>query len=336
MASAACVLREEVKSTAPCVENRSFGCYAQLSRTMWVKDGCRGAFLCDGVRTGICGYVGWKRHTNCSCAREPLVRNAINAAWRRSSQGGSESLSKAMAAPFGVLAMASDEASAMEHLRQSGAVAVATRPSAMTAAMASSKGYRLCEHDRLSWMRGGPAQLVNACRHARTDKFTTHHYEHLYHAVLAPIALSACSAVGSSGASDAVAPWVAPGAAGSRLSDLTIRLLEIGLGCGMPLGPGGGVSVFRRLLGVFRLELHVLEYAGECARQWAAENGACVASMGACVDPRDNSSLRGVTVHVGDQNSTRDLDAMFAAAGALPFDVIVDDGSHVPVRDQRL
>ena len=216
----------------------------------------------------------------------------------------------------------------MEHLRQSGAVAVATRPSAMTAAMASSKGYRLCEHDRLSWMRGGPAQLVNACRHARTDKFTTHHYEHLYHAVLAPIALSACSAVGSSGASDAVAPWVAPGAAGSRLSDLTIRLLEIGLGCGMPLGPGGGVSVFRRLLGVFRLELHVLEYAGECARQWAAENGACVASMGACVDPRDNSSLRGVTVHVGDQNSTRDLDAMFAAAGALPFDVIVDDGSH--------
>ena len=210
------------------------------------------------------------------------------------------------------------------------------------------KSRDTCELQRLplqlSWVFGGPRELVatvkGTAKHAQTDKFHPHHYEHLYHAVLAPLALqAACGRLPTNPARPAN----------------TIRILEIGLGCGMPSGPGGGVRAYRNLLEAppaVRLELHVMEFGGHCAKQWAASNGACFAG-GPNFPSADTSCARAsgggvswsaggasgggassgvingsVTVHVGDQNRTGDLDAVYAAAGAEPFDLIVDDGSH--------
>ena len=210
-----------------------------------------------------------------------------------------------------------------------------------------------------SWIFGGARELVaiakGTSKHAQTDKFHPHHYEHLYHAVLAPLALqAACGRLPTNPARPAN----------------TIRILEIGLGCGMPSGPGGGVRAYRNLLEVppaIRLELHVMEFGGNCAKQWvasnSASNGACFAggpnfpsvdmpcarasssggsrSAGGTNSGGESGALASgalasgrvvtngsVTVHVGDQNRTSDLDYIYAAAGAEPFDLIVDDGSH--------
>ena len=34
-------------------------------------------------------------------------------------------------------------------------------------------------------------------------------------------------------------------------------------------------------------------------------------------------------LHTGDQNSTLDLDRVLAESGGRPFDLIIDDGSHI-------
>lgn len=54
---------------------------------MWVSKGCRGTFLCNGARSGICGFKKYfpqlsdTQHTNCSCASDSAKRDAINTRW---------------------------------------------------------------------------------------------------------------------------------------------------------------------------------------------------------------------------------------------------------------
>lgn len=102
-----------------------------------------------------------------------------------------------------------------------------------------------------------------------------------------------------------------------------IRMLEIGLGCapggGMINGkPGGSAFAWRHLFNlipnnIVKLELHVFEFDENCAKKWAEENVPTIANG----------------VHVGDASSEEDLERAFVESGGLPFDVIIDDGSHI-------
>ena len=93
-------------------------------------------------------------------------------------------------------------------------------------------------------------------------------------------------------------------------------MLEIGLGCGMQSGVGGGVKLFNHIFSHPRnailFEMHSLEFSSRCAREWVAANPGWM------------------QLHMGDQNSPEDLERVFRDAGGLPFDLIVDDGSHIP------
>ncbi len=85
------------------------------------------------------------------------------------------------------------------------------------------------------------------------------------------------------------------------------RIFEIGLGCFMPHGPGGSANVWRS---IFKFgDIHVFEYQRECGRQWEQEN--------------PNVAV----LHYGDQSNPADL--LAAVSNSLPFDLIVDDGSHM-------
>jgi hypothetical protein len=101
-----------------------------------------------------------------------------------------------------------------------------------------------------------------------------------------------------------------------------IRMLEIGLGCaptgGMIRGqPGGSALAWRHLFGnqTDDFELHIMEFDGSCAEKWA-------------------ESHEGIAiVHVGDASSEVDLkrvvDAASSDGDATPFDIIIDDASHI-------
>ena len=155
-----------------------------------------------------------------------------------------------------------------------------------------------------NWVAGGPQLFKDQMRKGSkglTDKVGLHRYHHMYHRYLAPIARRACPEHGGSGPAR------------------RIRFLEIGLGCshngGMLKGqPGGSAfawnALFPRSLG-FELDLHVLEFDAECARSWGDAHPELA------------------TLHHGDQNATSDLDRVFKDSGGEPFDVIVDDGSHI-------
>jgi hypothetical protein len=101
-----------------------------------------------------------------------------------------------------------------------------------------------------------------------------------------------------------------------------IRLLEIGLGCaptgGMIRGqPGGSALAWRHLFGnqTDDFELHIMEFDGPCAEKWAASH-------------KDIA-----IVHVGDASSEVDLKRVVDAASpdgdSTPFDIIIDDASHI-------
>ena len=52
----------------PCTLGKSYGCVGSAgSVTMWVSDGCRGFFVCDGIKIGMCGMKE-RPASNCSCA----------------------------------------------------------------------------------------------------------------------------------------------------------------------------------------------------------------------------------------------------------------------------
>ena len=57
-----------------------------------------------------------------------------------------------------------------------------------------------------------------------------------------------------------------------------------------------------------------MEFDKPCAKKWAAKNIP------------QNEFWR---IHTGDQNSTKDLDRVLRESGGQPFDLIIDDGSHM-------
>jgi len=96
-------------------------------------------------------------------------------------------------------------------------------------------------------------------------------------------------------------------------------MLEIGLGCSPGGGminstPGGSTLAWKHLFSssTIELDLHVMEYDAECATKWEKEN------------PRIATK-----VHSGDASSTKDLDRVYRDSGGLPFDIIIDDASHL-------
>ena len=47
--------------------------------SIWASGGCRGAFACNGQRTGLCGTKGSTRRVLCSCAENATRRSALSA-----------------------------------------------------------------------------------------------------------------------------------------------------------------------------------------------------------------------------------------------------------------
>jgi len=152
-----------------------------------------------------------------------------------------------------------------------------------------------CDLRKFPWAKSAEAMKhAIADNNPFTDKTTSHEYQFMYHQYLSKLVQRKCFS-----------------------QDRTIKILEIGLGCGMAStgaskGAGGGVTFYRNVISApLRLEMHVLEYAKDCAVEWANENPGKA------------------HVHTGSQASKEDLDRMLAEAGPGKFDLIVDDASHV-------
>lgn len=134
-----------------------------------------------------------------------------------------------------------------------------------------------------------------------TDKVTSHSYQFMYQKYLSQLVARKLREFEKAG----------------KKEPSTLRLLEIGLGCGMDRGPGGGWRIWTSLLdglqGQVKLDLHIFEFNEDCGRKWAASNA-------------DQLRDPPTTLHYGDQGNASDLDR--ATAGHT-FDVIIDDGSNL-------
>lgn len=75
-----------------------------------------------------------------------------------------------------------------------------------------------------------------------TDKVYVHHYDNLYEKYL------------------------------SRYRNTAVRLLEIGLGCGMERGVGASARTWREYFGP-KANIHFLEFNETCGRRWHAKIG---------------------------------------------------------------
>lgn len=123
-----------------------------------------------------------------------------------------------------------------------------------------------------------------------------HRYQFMYHRYLSPLAQRVCE----------------------KRASKKIRILEIGLGChksgGMLQGtPGGSALAWRYMFpsSAFDLDLHIMEFDEECARNWDLKNPGVA------------------HVHFGDQGNVESLRQVMREAGDEPFDLIIDDGSHL-------
>ena len=159
---------------------------------------------------------------------------------------------------------------------------------------ALSHADQCASSDSLAWIRSGDHKKLEAIMMGqRTDKARHRRYQEMYFRVLEPIARRKCL--------------------GWTEAERTIRILEVGLGCEARNGPGGSVAVWKELfVPPLKLDLHVMEYDSVCSTRWSTK-----------------SSGAGTRIHVGNQNSTADLDRVYAETGGQPFDLIVDDGSHL-------
>ncbi|KAI2508406.1 Hard-surface induced protein [Fragilaria crotonensis] len=160
-----------------------------------------------------------------------------------------------------------------------------------------------------NWVNGGPDTMafeINKGSRGLTDKANgkDHGYHTMYYPYMASMVRKRYCA-GVIEASNGVQPQEMK----------PIKILEIGLGCAPGGGmirktPGGSPLAWRYLFGSERvMELHVLEYDEDCAKEWDAEHPNVA------------------TVHTGDASSPQDLAHVVEEAG--PFDVIIDDGSHI-------
>ncbi len=132
----------------------------------------------------------------------------------------------------------------------------------------------------------GPATWSSIAAGTRTDKITTHAYQWAYDRYL-PRFLEAARRTGS-----------------------TVRLFEIGLGCGMPWGAGASAPTWLSYFKDVPFELTYLEYDAPCLAQWLE---------GAGKDKR-------IVGFAGDQRNATLLARIAAERG--PFHIVIDDGGH--------
>lgn len=96
--------------------------------------------------------------------------------------------------------------------------------------------------------------------------------------------------------------------------------MEFGLGCSPSGGmirntPGGSALAWRHLFNQVNditFELHVFEFDKECALKWQKDHPYTADG-----------------VHTGDSSSEKDLLKAYTDAGGIPFDVMIDDASHI-------
>ena len=81
-----------------------------------------------------------------------------------------------------------------------------------------------------------------------------------------------------------------------------VSLLEIGLGCTMPYGPGKSIPVWREFLP--NVKVSILEYDGKCAKKFRSK-----------VEQ----------LFIGDQS---DFEVLREVVNGGPYDIIIDDGGH--------
>mmetsp|Transcript_21977 Transcript_21977/g.37079 ORF Transcript_21977/g.37079 Transcript_21977/m.37079 type:complete len:283 (-) Transcript_21977:90-938(-) len=120
-----------------------------------------------------------------------------------------------------------------------------------------------------------------------TDKVTYHRYNEMYGHHLLPHYVS------------------------MKVKGVKMKMLEIGLGCGMEYGPGGSVKLWGKLFpDREKVELWEAEYNGKCVRKY-------------------RSLLKSINVNplVGDQGNQTTLQEWIRISGGN-FDVIIDDGGH--------
>lgn len=138
---------------------------------------------------------------------------------------------------------------------------------------------------------------VTAPQYTLDRKPNGHSYQTLYYDTLTQIVRRKCT--------------------GATPAERTVRMLEIGLGCGMPEGPGGSLRMWRTLIQEpLVLDLHFMEFAEDCGRKFQT-------------DHPEVFSNPTVGLHFGNQYSGADLDRVVAESGGTPFDLIIDDASHV-------
>jgi hypothetical protein len=167
-----------------------------------------------------------------------------------------------------------------------------------------------CSNQALRWTESAEHLAFIMRSTSKSDKARAHSYEYLYHRQLGPIAHRACDCLKNNSNNQR-----ARGARAARSTSecKPIRFLEIGLGCGMPWGAGASVEMWHNLFRPpLKLELHILELDRPCSEKWTSAHRTRA------------------TVHVGSQSSPADLDRLYNASGASPFDVVADDGSHRP------
>lgn len=123
----------------------------------------------------------------------------------------------------------------------------------------------------------------DVARKTRTDKVAprTHNYGPLYERYLSPF-----------------------------LKKGEIKLLEVGLGCGMQYGPGESLKIWRDYFKDIKLDLHFLEYNKECMDKWKGE-------------------FPDITFHTGDQADPKVHQKILKDSGGGNFDVVIDDGGHM-------
>ena len=118
-----------------------------------------------------------------------------------------------------------------------------------------------------------------------SDKFTSHSYQTMYGMFLIPLLLEA------------------------KAKGKTIKMLEIGLGCGMNYGPGKSALLWK-------------QFFGDTAEIWYGEyNEHCVKHE------RRAGRLHGLNIVTGDQSNVTTLLGWVNQTSGN-FDIIIDDGGH--------
>eukprot|EP01063_Lacrimia_lanifica_P033249 TRINITY_DN585_c1_g2_i5.p1 TRINITY_DN585_c1_g2~~TRINITY_DN585_c1_g2_i5.p1 ORF type:complete len:348 (+),score=129.91 TRINITY_DN585_c1_g2_i5:49-1092(+) len=146
-----------------------------------------------------------------------------------------------------------------------------------------------------SYLDEGGRFLAVASKYPQTDKVIPHHYEAMYAKYL-------------DGMTEAVG-----GVTG-------VRMLEIGLGCGMPNGAGGSIELWRNYFGP-TLDFHLLEYV-RCVDQW----DKTLAGYNLDAAALDWYAKVKKEVYWGSQSDPVLLQKVVAELKEL--DVVVDDGGH--------